>query len=85
MIKSESKRSVVKKIAGVDNSLMRVTSLKSANSVADSQLEERYPYMGKPMDAVCTSTGMSGESIEYLNGGPIRKTQESMMSRNSAS
>ena len=83
LIKSESKRSVVKKVAGVDNSILKVTSLMSGNSVADSQLEERYPYLGKPMDAVGTATGMSGESIEYLHGGPHRKTHESMMSRNS--
>ena len=83
LTKNDSKRSIVKKVAGDDDSKVRLTSLKSGNSVADSQLEERYPYIGKPMDAACTSTGMSGESIEYLNGGPHRKTHDSMISRNS--
>ena len=81
--KNDSKRSIVKKVADADDSNVKFTSLKSGNSVADSQLEERYPYIGKPMDAAGTSTGMSGESIEYLNGGPHRKTHDSMMSRNS--
>ena len=74
----------MKKVAGADqNSKLKVRSLMSGGSVADSQPEDRYPYLGKPIEAVCTSTGMSGESIDYLNGGPHRKTHDNMMSRNS--